>query len=81
VLQSAIVDEWLVDDAVDAYVFWRERRAEVWETYERWSIARPISRSDETFAAYRTALDREELAAESYADRVARLTASLAARS
>jgi hypothetical protein len=77
---STIIEERLVDDAIDSYVCWRERRAEVWETYERWSTGYPLNRS-EAFAEYWGALNREELAATRYADRVARLTISLAAGS
>jgi hypothetical protein len=78
VVMPAIVSERLVDDAIDAYVSWRERRVEVWETYERWNTGPPIDR-DGAFVAYQTALDREELAAAGYADCVMKVTTSLAA--
>ncbi|MGA2010019.1 MAG: hypothetical protein ABSH51_05715 [Solirubrobacteraceae bacterium] len=71
-----LVDEWLIDDALDAYVCWRERRAAVWDAYERWSVAWVVGAPDE-FAAYQNALDREELAANRYADLIAKLTNSL----
>jgi hypothetical protein len=73
----SLVDDWLIDDALDAYVCWRERRAEVRDAYERWSVARLADARNE-FAAYRSALDREELAAGRYADLIAKLTNSLA---
>ena len=72
-----LVDDWLIDDALDAYVCWRERRAAVRDTYERWSAAPALEASNE-FAAYQSALDREELAAGRYAGLITRLTDSLA---
>lgn len=73
----SFVDDWLIDDALDAYVYWRERRAVVWDTYKRWSVAWPADAPSE-FLAYRSALDQEELAAGRYADLIAKLTTSLA---
>ncbi len=74
---ASLVDDWLIDDALDAYVYWRERRAVVWDTYKRWSVAWPADAPSE-FVAYRSALDQEELAAGRYADLIAKLTTSLA---
>jgi hypothetical protein len=61
-----------VDDAVDAYVEWREECVRVWEAYHRWMNA---GRTDAAlaFLAYVAALDREERAAEVYAGHIARL--------
>ena len=73
----SLVDDWLIDDALDAYVCWRERRTTVRETYERWSAAR-VAEAPTHFAAYQSALDREELAARRYADLIAKLRNSLA---
>ena len=73
----SLVDDWLIDDALDAYVCWRERRTAVRETYERWSAARVVDAPNE-FAAHQSALDREERAASRYADVIAELTNSLA---
>jgi hypothetical protein len=73
---TSLGDEWLLDDALDTYVCWRERRAEVWDAYERWSVASPADAAGE-FVAYRNALDREELAAGRYADVIAKLATSL----
>jgi hypothetical protein len=73
---TSLVGEWLVDDAMDAYVSWRERQAAVRDTYERWSAASTADAPEE-FTAYWSALDREELAAGRYAERVARLENSL----
>jgi hypothetical protein len=59
----------LVDEAIDAYVAWREESAAVWDAYQRWARA-----SDEdgglAFSGYRAALDREERASRVYASRV-----------
>jgi hypothetical protein len=76
VRMTSPVDEWLVDDALDAYVCWRERQAAVWDSYERWCAA-CVAEAPREFAAYRSALDREEVAAGRYADRITRLEGSL----
>jgi hypothetical protein len=59
-------DKRLVDEAVDAYVDWRDERACVWDAYARWTSA-PLPDSLSAFSAYRAALDREERAANVYA--------------
>ena len=63
----------VVDDAVDAYVRWREECAGAREAYRRWSSA---EKADRRLAccAYTAALDREEIAACVYADAMSRLT-------
>ena len=55
-----------MDDAVIAYVEWREESTEVWNAYGWWASAPPedVRRAH---AAYRAALDREEAAANVYA--------------
>jgi hypothetical protein len=62
----------MVDEAMDAYVDWREECHRVWEAYDRWLHA---ARADTAFAslAYVAALDREQRAAEVYADLINRL--------
>ena len=56
----------VVDDAVIAYVEWREECMQVWNAYGWWASAPPedVRRAH---AAYRAALDREEAAANVYA--------------
>lgn len=56
----------IVDDAVIAYVEWREESTEVWNAYGSWGSAPPedVRRAH---ATYRAALDREEAAAKVYA--------------
>ena len=66
------VDEQLVDEAIEAYVDWREECAEVWDAYERWARATKIDAAG-AFSAYSAALDREECASHAYADRMARI--------
>lgn len=60
----------LVDEAIDAYVDWREECATLKDAYRRWTQA---SDADAEFAfwGYRAALDREESASFAYAARVA----------
>jgi hypothetical protein len=55
-----------VDDAILAYVEWREECTEVWSTYAWWASA-PAEDAPRAYAAYRAALDREEAAAKGYA--------------
>ena len=56
----------IIDNAVAAYVEWREECARVWDAYEGW--ARTCSEETaRAYAAYRAALDREEAAAKVYA--------------
>ena len=62
----------LVDDAMDAYVYWREECAGVWAAYERWASA-PKSDAAGAFSAYRAALDREECASYAYGDLLMRI--------
>jgi hypothetical protein len=62
----------MVDDAVFAYVQWREECAGVWDAHARWTGA-----ADEDIApaytAYRAALEREEAAAHAYAGLIDRV--------
>ena len=69
-------DKRLVDEAVDAYVDWREERATVWDAYARWTSA-PVPDSLLAFSAYRAALDREERAAHVYAELMTRVSVAV----
>jgi hypothetical protein len=64
---AAVVSPWLVDEFVESYVRWRDECASVRAAYEHW---RGAERHDGALAhaAYREALDREELAAQAYQD-------------
>jgi hypothetical protein len=57
----------LVDEVMDAYLGWREECLAVDDAYRRWAMA---SAADAAlaFAAYRSALVREEQASHVYAD-------------
>jgi hypothetical protein len=66
------VDKQLVDEAIEAYVDWREECAQVWGAYERWANA-PVTDAAPAFSAYRAALDREECASDAYADLLQRI--------
>jgi hypothetical protein len=61
----------LVDDAILAYVEWREECAEVWSTGAWWASV-PSEDARRAHAAYQAALDREEAAANRYAMEVNR---------
>ena len=63
----------LVDDAVLAYVAWRDESATVWAAYGRWSSA-SAEEAIGAHAAYKAALDREETAAHVYARLVERVS-------
>jgi hypothetical protein len=65
-------DKHLVDDAVDAYVDWREECLGVRDAYDRWTHAPKVDAAS-AFAAYRAALDREERASEIYAGLIGRV--------
>lgn len=62
----------LLDETLDAYVAWREECNSVRDRY-RWSqtAARPDTRR--AYIAYEAALEREEHAANVYAERLAHL--------
>jgi hypothetical protein len=53
--------DYVIDDAMDAYVEWREESAQVESAYRRWATAEP-SDAALAFAAYVAALDREDRA-------------------
>ena len=72
---NELLDKRLVDEAIDAYVDWREERASVWDAYFRWTSAE-VADSRLAFSAYRAALDREERAAHVYAELMTRASVS-----
>jgi hypothetical protein len=59
----------LLDAAHDAYADWRDESSAVAQLYTRWSEATANQRAF-AFAAYTAALEREERAAQVYADMV-----------
>jgi hypothetical protein len=73
---NELLDKRLVDEAIDAYVDWREERASVWDAYSRWTSAHVVD-SPLAFSAYRAALDREERAADVYAELMTRVSVAV----
>jgi hypothetical protein len=71
-VESVTLQADVVDDAVDAYVRWREECAGAGEAYHRWSGAAKADRAL-AYCAYTGALDREEAAASAYAGAMKRL--------
>jgi hypothetical protein len=63
--------EELLDEAVHAYVDWREESTEVRDAYEQWRRT-PAADAPFAFSAYCAAVDREERASHVYADRMTR---------
>ena len=61
-----------VDLAIDAYVSWREECGAVRNAYLAWRQA-PAAEAAVAFDAYEAALDREEVAADVYAELVSRV--------
>jgi hypothetical protein len=64
--KRSLHERQIVDDAVIAYVEWREESTEVWDAYGSWASAPPED-ARRAHAAYCAALDREEAAAKVYA--------------
>src|SRR2546423_6299053 len=62
-----------VDELMDAYVDWRQECIAVSEAYGRWA-ATEATDAALAFGAYGAALDREEQAAQVYAERIRRVS-------
>jgi hypothetical protein len=62
----------LIDAFLDSYICWCEACEDVWSAYRNWAECQPEQRSLE-FAAYQSALDREERAATIHWQSAARL--------
>ena len=67
-------DPDIVDEMIERYITWRERRTRVRNAYAAWRAAAAHDR-DRAFHAYSAALDREQLAAEEYQRAVERSAA------
>jgi hypothetical protein len=65
----------LVDDAIEAYVEWREECVCVRTSYDRWTSSTDAE-AGSAFSAYWAALEREERASQVYAERIARVVAA-----
>ena len=70
------IDSRLLDEAVDAYVDWREECAGVWSAYGRWLRATVVD-APLAFSAYRAAVDREECASHVYAALMTQIAVAL----
>jgi hypothetical protein len=70
------IDDYALDDVMDAYVEWREQSRSVWDAYQRWLCA---DAQDERlrFAAYLAQLDQEQRASDVYATTIDRTLARL----
>jgi hypothetical protein len=66
--ESALVDAFL-----DSYVWWREACDDVWSAYWAW-VECDTGEGGLRFAAYRSALDREETTAVIHRERARRLS-------
>jgi hypothetical protein len=76
---GSAIDQYAVDDIVDAYVDWREQSRHVWIAYARWASA-PADDAQLRFAAYLAELDQEQRACDVYAATVSRTAAIHASR-
>jgi hypothetical protein len=72
------LEEWTVDDAIRAYVEWREVCATVWNAYQRWSRA-SADEASVAYGVYVAALDREDVAATRYGESMRRVGEVVAA--
>jgi hypothetical protein len=66
------VGRWAIDELLERYVSWCEECRAVWEAYRRWIDSERGDRRP-AFAGYLAALDREEYAAQTYADQIERV--------
>jgi len=64
-------DKQLLDEAIEAYIDWREECAAVRDAFARWASTPGVDAAA-AFSAYRAALDREECASHAYAHLLAR---------
>ncbi len=69
----AALGRWVIDDLLEGYVSRREACQSAWIAYER-RMASDRGEHGLACAAYLAALDREERAARTYADHIARVT-------
>jgi hypothetical protein len=73
---DSLIDERVLDEAIDSYVAWREERDVVRDAYERWTQASGVDAAW-AFAEYQAALDREGHIADVYGDLMARVVTML----
>jgi hypothetical protein len=73
---TELIDRDLVGEALDAYLDWRDECDAVWDACDWWAHA-SASDAPTAVSAYLTALDREERAANVYADAITRIAGEL----
>jgi hypothetical protein len=64
---------WMIDELLECYVAWREECHAVSLAYQRW-VDGARSEAWRAYVGYVAALDREEHAARTYADRIERFS-------
>lgn len=69
---NTLIDERLLDEALDRYVAWREECYVVQDAYERWTSSSGADAA-RAFVEYQAALDREGQIAAVYRDLMARV--------
>src|SRR3954452_25485172 len=69
---TELIEKEVAGEALDAYLDGREECDAVWEASERWAHASATD-APTAVSAYLTALDREEHAANVYADAITRI--------
>jgi hypothetical protein len=67
-------DSAIIDAFLDSYVWWREACDDVWSAYWAWNDC-DLGERARRFAAYQSALDREETTAIMHRERALRLSA------
>jgi hypothetical protein len=72
-MTSRLPDRRIVDDAVDAYIYWREECSAVRKAYRLWTVSSSAGAAL-AFGAYESALDREERAATVHAGLLRRVS-------
>jgi hypothetical protein len=65
------IGRWAIDELLQCYVSWREECHGVRLAYRRWADSEPAE-GRLAYAGYVAALDREERAAQAYADHLER---------
>ena len=69
---DSLIDERVLDEAIDRYVAWREECYVVQDAYERWTGSSGADAA-RAFVEYQAALDREGQIAAVYRDLMARV--------
>jgi hypothetical protein len=68
------LDRWAADELLESYVVWREECDAVVVAYRQWDDSDTRAERWLAHAGYVAALDREELAARTYASQIKRFS-------